>query len=220
MQTNWMPRLRLFLLATLAAAAGFGLAGCDDHVFYDRDSSIPIHHGMTWAWRPAGPTPRSDRRVVSRDAAGPNRDVNGPNREFRRDPDWENDIVRNRITHAFEQNLASKGLVQVSDPSRADFLVDFQFGVQPRRERVATPIYGSGPVCGYYGCWNGFYGPPGVYVHTVQYHEGTIVFDLFDQRSNRPAYHAVRESEVHRDSYRDNEVNEGIKHLLKGLKPS
>lgn len=218
MQANRWFRLRLLLIASLAAAAGFGLAGCDDRVFYDRDSSVPIHRGMTWAWRPAGSPPsnsssRSDRRVVSRD-------VVGPSREFRRNPDWEHDIVRNRIAHAIEQNLAAKGLMQVGDPASADFLVDFQFGVRRRRERVATPVYNSGLVCGYYGCWDGFYGPPGVYVHTIQYHEGTIVFDLFDQRSGRPGYHAVRENEVHRDSYRDDEVYEGVKHLVKGLKPN
>jgi hypothetical protein len=218
MPTTKLIRSRLPLLAILAVVATLGLAGCDDHVFYDRDSSIPIHRGMTWAWRPAGSPPtRSDRRVVSRDMVGSNREM-GPNREFRRNPDWEHDIVRNRIAHAIEQNLSAKGLVQVGDPSRADFLVDFQFGVQRRRERVATPVYSPGLVCGYYGCWDSFYG--GTYVHTIQYHEGTIVFDLFDQRSGRPAYHAVRENEVHRDSYRDAEVYEGAKHLLKGLKPS
>jgi len=215
-----MNRLFRLLLVALAATTGLALAGCDDHVFYDRDSTIPIHRGMTWAWRPAGPSPasdRSDRRVVSRDRIGSNRDM-APNREFRRNPDWENDLVRNRIAHAMEQNLAAKGLVQVADPAHADFLVDFQFGVQRRRERVATPVYSPGLVCGYYGCWNSFYG--GTYVHTIQFHEGTIVFDLFDQRSGRPAYHAVRENEVHRDSYRDNEVYEGVQHLFKGLKPS
>ena len=219
MRTNRSSHLRLFLLALLAGATAFALAGCDDRVFYDRDSSIPIHRGMTWAWRPAGPPPGADRRAVSRDMVGPNREMAGPSREYRRNPDWENDIVRNRIAHAFEQNLSAKGLVQVNDASRADFLVEFQFGVQPRRERVATPVYRSGLVCGYYGCRDGFYGPPGAYVRTVQYHEGTIEFDLFDQQSNRPAYHAVRENQVHRDSFRDSEVNEGVKHLLKGLKP-
>ncbi len=210
---------RLTLPAILAVAAGLGLAGCDDRVFYDRDSSIPIRHGMTWAWRPASPPPQSssDHRVVSRDRIGSNQEM-GPSREFRRNPDWEHDIVRNRIAHAIEQNLSAKGLVQVGDPSRADFLVDFQFGVQRRRERVATPVYSPGLVCGYYGCWNGFYG--GTYLHTIQYHEGTIAFDLFDQRSGRPAYHAVGENEPRRDSYRDHEVFEGAKHLLKGLKPS
>lgn len=211
---NRLSRLNLLFLAVLTVGVGLALAGCDDRVYYDRDSSIPIRRGMTWAWRPAGAQPASDRRVTSRDNFGAYRS------EYRRNPDWEGDIVRNRIARAFEQNLTVKGLVQVGDPSRADFLVDFQFGVQPRRERVATPVYRSGLVCGYYGCWDGFYGPSGVYVHTIQYHEGTIVCDLFDQRSKRPAYHAVRENQVHRDSFRDDEVNEGVKHLLKGIKTS
>ena len=206
-------QLRLLVLTGVAVVAGIGLSGCDDHVTIDRDPSVPIRKGMTWAWRPASPQLSSDRRVVSRDAIT-------PNRESRRNYDWENDIVRNRITRAFEQNLNAKGLIQASDPANADFLVDYQFGVQRRRERVATPVYPAGLVCGYYGCWNGFYGPPGVVVHTVRYHEGTIVFDLVARDRNRLAYRAVRENVVTRKSFTQGEVNEGVRHLLKGLKPT
>ena len=206
-------QLRPLILALVAVAATLGFSGCDDHVTFDRDPTVPIHRGMTWAWRPAGAQPASDRRVVSRD-------VITPSREYRRDSDWENDIVRNRIARAIEQNLSEKGLVRVSNPASADFLVDFQFGVQRRRERVATPVYPSGLVCGYYGCWNGFYGPPGVVVRTVQYHEGTIVLDLVERDRNRLAYRAVRENIVNRSSFKEDEVYEGAKHLLKGLKTS
>jgi len=205
-----------------------GLAGCDDHVVIERDSTIPIRKGMTWAWRPAGPREASSRPVTSRDTfkrrpapygpdAGPNDDNPRPNS---RNSYWENDIVRNRIARAFEQELNHRGLVQVNDPADAAFLVDYQFAVQPRRERVATPVYPSGLVCGYYGCWNGFYGPPGYYLRTVQYRQGTIVFDLMDHRINRLAYHAVRENVVHSDSFTDDQVREGVKHLLKGLQPN
>jgi hypothetical protein len=219
---------RWLALTCLAVLGGIGLAGCDDHVVIDRDTSIPIRKGMTWAWRPAGPPPASNRPVSSRDtfnrrpanygpSGGPNYDNVPP---YQRNSYWENDIVRNRIASAFEQELNHRGLVQVSDSANADFLVDYQFAVQPRRERVATPVYSSSLVCGYYGCWNGFYGPPGYYVHTIQYREGTIVFDLVDHRINRLAYRAMRENVVHRDSFADDEVREGVKHLLKGLKPN
>jgi len=204
-----------------------GLAGCDDHVVIDRDATIPVRKGMTWAWRPAGPPAGASRAVTSRDT--PNRRADygptaGANQDrapsYQRDSYWENDIVRNRIARAFEQELKHRGLVQVSDPTDADFLVDYQFGVESRRERVAAPVYPSSLVCGYYGCWNGFYGPPGYYLHTIQYRQGTIVFDLVDQGINRLAYRAVRENVVHRDSFTDDEVREGVGHLLKGLKPN
>jgi hypothetical protein len=205
-----------------------GLAGCDDHVVIDRDSTVPIRKGMTWAWRPAGPPPASSRPVNSRDTFNRRPAPYGPNagRNYdnvppsQRNSYWENDIVRNRIARGFEQELNHRGLVQVNDEANADFLVDYQFAVQPRRERVATPVYPSGLVCGYYGCWNGFYGPPGYYLRTIQYRQGTIVFDLVDQRINRLAYRAVRENVVHRDSFTDDQVREGVKHLLKGLKPN
>jgi Domain of unknown function (DUF4136) len=211
-------RSRTLLLGVLAAFAGLALAGCDDRVAIDRDSSIPIRRGMTWAWRPAGAEPVSHRRVVSRDAIGRSPYDRGPS--YERNADWDNDIVKNRLARAFERNLSERGLVQVSDPGSADFLVDYQFAVARRRERVATPVYSSGLVCGYYGCWNGFWGPPGVVVHTVHYREGTIVFDLVDHNLNRLAYRAVRENVVTRKSFTDDELNEGVKHLLKGLKPT
>lgn len=217
-------KLRLFALTFLAVLAAVGLAGCDDHVVVDRDASIPIRKGMTWAWRPGGPSPVSNRPVTSQDSFNRRPAGYGANYEnvasYQRNSYWENDIVRNRIARAFEQELNHRGLVQVSDPADADFLVDYQFAVQPRRQRIATPVYPGGLVCGYYGCWNGFYGPPGYYVRTVQYREGTIVFDLVDHNINRLAYRAVRENIVHRDSFTDDEVREGVKHLLKGLKPN
>ena len=196
-----------------------GLVGCDDHVVIDRDSTIPIQKGMTWAWRPAGLPPAASRPVTSRDTVNRRPAPYGANAS-QRNSDWENDIVRNRIARAFEQELNHRGLVEVSDPASADFLVGYQFAVEPRRERVATPVYPSGLVCGYYGCWNGFYGPSGYYLRAVQYRQGTIVFDLVDQPLNRLAYHAVRENVVERDSFTDDEVREGVKHLLKGLKPN
>jgi len=210
-------KLRYLFLVLLTVLSGFSLAGCDDHVIVDRDSSIPVHKGMTWAWRPAGPPPSARRPVTSRDYSNrPQAYSNAPT--YQRNSYWENDIVRNRIARSIEMALNSRGLHQVSDPNDADFLVDYQFAVQPRRERVATPVYSPGLVCGYYGCWDGFYGPPGYYIHTVQYREGTIVLDIVDHNSNRLAYRAIRENVVRRDSFTDEEVREGVQHLLKGLK--
>ena len=213
MQTKPPFPSRFLAVALFAVMAGLALSGCDDHVTVERDPSVAVKRGMTWAWRPAAPPPAAGRRVLSRDSIATDREPN-PN------PQWENDIVRNRIAKALEQNMNAKGLLQVSDPAQADFLADYQFGVQRRRERVASPVYPSGLVCGYYGCWNGFYGPPGVVVRTIQYHEGTIVFDVVAGNGNRLAYRGVRENVVHQDSFTQEEINEGAKHLLNGLKPS
>jgi hypothetical protein len=213
MSKIWKPQPRLLMLAILAIGAGLGLSGCDDHVIVDRDATVAIRKGMTWAWRPETRRPGSDRHTGSRDVAASNRD-------YRRNPEWENDIVRNRIALAFEKNLNAKGLVQINDPANADFLVDFQYGVQPRRERVATPVYRPGLVCGYRGCWEGFYGPPGVVVRTIQFREGTIVFDLIERSQGKLAYRGIREKAVSENSFRQGDVNEGARHLLKGLKPT
>jgi hypothetical protein len=212
MRMKWMTPPRWLGLAVVLLAAA-GLSGCDDRVYYDRNPTVAVRKGMTWAWRPLGPPPASDRRVVSRDI------MNGPDRQYRRDASWENDVTHNRIAGAIEVNLNSKGLRQVNDPAQADFLVDFQYGVERRRERVATPVYGGGLVCGYYGCWNGFWGPPGVVVHTVHYREGTIEFDMIERGHDRVAYRAWREKTVNNNSFRQEDINEGAKHLMKGLHP-
>src|SRR5262249_872108 len=173
---------RLLTLTFLTVFSGMALAGCEDHVVVNRDTSIPVRQGMTWAWRSTGPLPASTRSVTSRDTFNRRPPGYGGNYEgvpsYQRNSSWENDMVRNRIARAFEQELNRRGLVQVTDPYDADFLVDYQFAVEGRRQRVATPVYPAGLVWGYYGCWNGFYGPAGYYVHTMQYRAGAMAFGL------------------------------------------
>lgn len=218
-----LPRAVKSLLVFAVLALGVGLAGCDDHVTVDRDPSIPIIKGNTWAWRPMegapppGNTNSPDRPVISRDIV-PGRNAVPPN------PDIENDIVRNRIKYAIERSLAEKGLVQVQNPAQADFLVDYHIGVQNRRETVATPVNRPVLVCGYYGCWNsygwGYWGPPELMYHTVRYREGTIVLDLVQRAGNRLAYRAIGQKAVNQNAYSQDSINSGVKALLKQLKPS
>src|SRR5882672_9782193 len=120
-------RLRAFLpcAAVLACAAVF--AGCDEHIVVDRDPSVRMQRGMTWAWRPQPHQQEArtegGRKVISRDVISP-RDQQ--QREFPKNAEADNDIVRTRLRISIEQTLASKGLVQVTDPAAADFLVDYQ----------------------------------------------------------------------------------------------
>src|SRR5262249_19072229 len=142
------------------------LAGCDEHVVVDRDPGVRIQRGMTWAWRPQ-PTEKAareegGRRGISRDVISPRGER--AQRDFPRYTDPSKDMVHMRTRIAIEQTMASKGLRQVGDPAAADFLVDYQVGVQSHRERLAEPV-GPPPVlvCGYYGCWQswGYWGPTG-----------------------------------------------------------
>jgi len=211
------------LLPCVAVLAGAALlAGCDEHIVVDRDPSVRIQKGMTWAWRPqpSQQEARSEggRRVVSRDVITPRGDR--PEREFPRENSG-NDIVHTRTRIAIEQTLKSKGLTQVSDPAAADFLVDYQVGVQGRRGRVAEPVNPPVLVCGYYGCWQswGYWGPPGYVVRTYHYREGTIIFDLVRHADNRMGYRATYEKPLDWNGLDQDHVNSGVKQMLHKLKP-
>jgi len=220
---RWIGVLRskavLPCAAVLACAAVF--AGCDEHIVVDRDPGVRIQKGMTWAWRPQPQQQEarseSGRKVISRDVISP-RDKR-PQREFPNHS--QNDIVHTRTRITIEQTLKSKGLTEVSDPAAADFLVDYQVGVQGRRERVAVPVDPPVLVCGYYGCWQswGYWGPPGYAVRTVHYREGTIVFDLVRQADNKMAYRATYEKPLDWNGLDQEHVNSGVKKMLKELKP-
>ena len=191
--------------------AGIVLVGCNDHIVVDRDPSIPIQRGQTWAWRPAPVVPArpGEGKIISRDVILPQ-------------PTLRTQLVRDRLKMAFQQTLASKGLVQVDDPSKADFLVDFNVGVHRAHARVATPVYPPAVVCGYYGCWQswGYWGPAGYVVRNVQFHEGTLVFSLKKANDGRLAFRAISQTVVTPESFSPRQVNEAVKHLLKDLKPN
>lgn len=224
---RWMKALKssAFLPCAVVLACAGVFAGCDDHVIVDRDPSVRIQRGMTWAWRPQPQAQaqetrsEGERKVISRDVISP-RD-NRPQREAGRNVDTSKDIVHTRIRIAIEQNMASKGLTQVTDPAAADFLVDYQMGIQNRRERVAVPVAPPVLVCGYYGCWNswGYWGPAGYAVRTVRYTEGTIIFDLVRRGDDKMAYRASYEKVLDWNSLDPEHVNSGVKKMLKELKP-
>jgi hypothetical protein len=193
------------------------LAGCYDNVTVDRDRSIPIQRGMTWAWRPAPASPEKNP-VISRDVLPGEQRI-------------DTQVLRDQLKVAFQQTLASKRLVQVDDPAQADFLVDYRVGFQNRRAAVAAPAYPP-LVCGYYGCWQGwgwgawdawggwgYWGPPAVMYGTVRYRQGTLIFDLVKRNTNRLAFRAISQSVVTGERFHQSEINGAVRHLLKDLKP-
>jgi hypothetical protein len=199
----------------------FVLAGCDEHVTVIRDPDIPIPRHATWAWRPAPPPPKNP--VISRDVISRN---GGTRETVTRDQSLETDILRRQIKIGIEQTMASKGLVRVDDPQTADFLVDYHVGVHRHNVTVGyvDPV-GAYPVvvCGYAGCWEtlrgGYWGPPGVSYETIRYREGTIVFDLTKQTTNRLAFRAVGYKRIDRSSFSQENVTDSVHHLLHDLKP-
>src|SRR5262249_17520813 len=143
---GWMRALRstAFLPCVAVLAGAAVLAGCDENIVIDRDPGGGIQKGVTWAWRPApaqhggapeGARTEGGRRVASRDVIAPRGDRPQSQRDFPQYTDPSKDMVHSRTRIAIEQTMKSKGLTQVSDPAAADFLVDYQVGIEGRRER-------------------------------------------------------------------------------------
>jgi len=202
---------RSVLFGISAILCGVILAGCDDYVQITRDPDVRIRKLATWAWRPATEQAkeRDSRPIVSRDVISRRETVV-------RDTSANNEAVRQRVKTAIEQNLASKGLTQISNPQAADFLVDYNFAVE--RCNATVPVFYPGLVCGLYGCWeSGGWGPVG-YEH-IRFREGTIVFDFVQQSTKHLVYRAVGEKHVNRDTFTltQDDINGLVHHLLKDL---
>ncbi|HYL82935.1 MAG TPA: DUF4136 domain-containing protein [Candidatus Angelobacter sp.] len=199
------------LTAVAALCGGLLLAGCDDYVRITRDPDVRIAKLATWAWRPAAEPakPRDSRPVVSRDVISRDQAVV-------RDTNADNEAVRQRVKTAIEQNLASKGLTQISDPQAADFLVDYHFAVE--RRSATVPAGYPGVVCGPYGCWNSWGWGYAGYEH-IRFRAGTVVFDFLQQSTKHLVYRAIGEHHVDYDRFTltQDQINGLVHHLLKDL---
>ena len=204
-------------MAAAILLGGLLLAGCDEHVEIIRDRDIPVLKHQTWAWRPAPARKeaRNERPVVSRDVIGGRETL-----EMEADP--ANETVRQKLRAAIERQLTEKGLTQVSDPAAADFLVDYHFAMRGHNVRVERVYPGAYPglVCGPFGCWQGWgYGPAEVSYENVRFREGTFVFDFIKHNPNRLAYRAIGQEPAHHATFSNDQVNDMVHALLKGLKP-
>jgi Domain of unknown function (DUF4136) len=214
----WMNRIgKSPLMAASILLGGLLLAGCDEHVEIIRNRDIPVLKHQTWAWRPAPASKeaKNERPVVSRDVIGGRETVT-------READPANEMVRQELRAAIERQLKEKGLTQVSDPAAADFLVDYHFAMRRRNvtvERVYPGAY-PGLVCGPFGCWQGWgYGPAEISYENIRFREGTFVLDLIKRNPNRLAYRAIGQEPAHHATFSNDQVNDMVHALLKGLKP-
>lgn len=127
---------------SVAGAGLISLSACGPTIRTDRDESIVIPQGASWAWGPREPAPRSEREL-------------GPGGE----------IVRQRFQRAIAAALQARGYRQVDDTSQADFLLTFDLGVRGIGRAPVAPTAAVG--VGFYGGWGyhpwGWYRPRGFY---------------------------------------------------------
>jgi hypothetical protein len=183
-----------------------------------RNRDIPVLKHQTWAWRPAPAKTeaKNERPVVSRDVIGSRTAAVAP------EPNPAYETVRQELRTAIERQLTEKGLAQVSDPAAADFLVDYHFAMRGHNATVARVYPGAYPglVCGPFGCWREWgYGPAAVGYENVRFREGTFVFDLFQREPKGLAYRAKGLEPPYRSMFTQDQVNDMVHALLKGLKP-
>jgi len=97
------------LRTALAAGAGaLALTSCGPTIHSDRDESIPVPRGASWAWA---------RRDTAAGAA--------------RAPSEVGEIVQQRFRRAIEATMLAKGYREVPAESGADFALALQFGAPP-----------------------------------------------------------------------------------------
>ena len=214
-QMRWIRRSSLMAASILVG--GLLLAGCDEHVEIIRNGDIPVLKHQTWAWRPAPARKeaKNGRPVVSRDVIGGRETV-------ATETDPANEIVRQELRTAIERQLTAKGLTQVSDPAAADFLVDYHFAMRRHNVSVERIYPGGYPglVCGPFGCWQGWgYGPAEVSYENIRFREGMFVFDFIKRNPNRLAYRAIGQEPAHHATFLNDQVEDMVHAMLKGLKP-
>jgi hypothetical protein len=109
-----------------------------------------------------------------------------------------NPLVAVRASDAIKADLQQKGFIEASDPSKADFTVDFTIGAQERTDINTYPEPYMGPAWGWgsMGWWGGPYWGTGLDVR--QYHEGTLSVDVFDAHTHRPVWHGWAKKELTR----------------------
>jgi Domain of unknown function (DUF4136) len=189
--------------------AGIGLlaivmlftSGCGTlRVDVDRDSTILIPAGATWAWGPE-PAPKQPDEL---------------------DPRVNNSIIHGRVQRSVEEVLGEKGFRQ-TDPGRADFLVEYRVGVRDRREMVTQAIGPPpGSVYGPYGRWGpgwawGYYGPPAVTTREIRYTEGALMIELVQRSTGKLAFRTTGTDSITREDGSDQAVLDVVRRILRDL---
>jgi hypothetical protein len=180
----------------LFTAVALGLAACGPSITADRDPSVPIPAGATWAW--------GRRDTVS---------------HYEMDPAVNNQVLHQSVQTAIIQTMTQKGFKQVEDASQATLLLTYHVGIK-REQTYETTTTGVGGWYGGYG-W-GYYGAPTFTTSTtrpVEYRTGALLVYLRDRASGKVAWQGLYTKDVHDTHKVDHaKVQEAVDDLFATLK--
>lgn len=116
-------------------------------------------------------------------------------------PRVNNDIIAEQLQQAISNGLGRRGYT-LADKANAAWLVHYHAGVEKQTATITEPLFINAPrvVCGVYHCttvygW-GFYGPPEAVTRTITFHEGTLLLDIHDGKSNKLVWRGTLSDEV------------------------
>jgi hypothetical protein len=185
--------------AVLLGALALAIAGCAGlSVRTERDASIPIPAGATYAWNPRPAGPRLPDELDYR--------ANNP-------------VIHERVTRAVDEALAAKGLRR-ADPATADFLVEYHAGVKDvqmtvpdMRPSPVGPAYQRGPLS--------TQGPAApAKRQEIEYTEGVLMVELVQRGTGKTVFRATGRDIVTRGDGSEQAIRETVTRLLQELPAS
>jgi len=189
--------LRPALLALLVGAAACG----GPEISSDRDSTIPVPAGSTYAW--GGVTQRKIPGEI--------------------DLKSENGIVAGRLQRAIDAQMQAKGW-KLADSASANFYVHYHVGVKDQTQLVTdAPPAPAALLCGAYRCYPGafswgYWGPPEVTTtREVVYREGGLMVDLEQASTGKLVWRGSWKDEISGKPPTDERVNEVVTATMKDL---
>jgi hypothetical protein len=125
-----------------------------------------------------------------------------------------NPMVAKRIMMVVDQTLSDKGFER-AQTSAPDFLVGWH-GAVDRKLQYNT-------VNTYYGYGWGYWGGVGATrTYATEYHEGSLIIDIVDAKSNELVWRGVAQAEVHPQSdpdYRNRQIESAVQKILSRFPP-
>jgi hypothetical protein len=185
-------RIRQFSLG--AAVLALAACGPSISVTNDRDASIPIPSGATYAF------------------------TMGANVGEQVDPLVQNDIVHQRIQQSINNQLTAKGFKRVDNEAQADFIVRYFLAIKKKTEYQTTST-GVG-VSGYPGYGYGYgWGMSGGTSTTtpIEVREGGFVVDLL-QKGGKLAWRGMATGEAQYKAPTQERVDKLVTKVMETLK--